>query len=330
VTAQTQATREAPQLQADVHRLRQQLRELQQFRNHALRQRRRRLLSIGLTVSVIIHIALLTYFALQYRAGAAQDRPDGDAYEFALIFDEELVTDEPVTDDLALDDALELSDAVLDDAELTLDAVDMSADLAASGSADLPSLGGAGDGDGGLGGLGGGGGTTYFGIAARGNRIAYIVDRSGSMGVRNRMQIATRELIRSIESLPDYAYFNIVMFSSGALVEPPMQRGWTQARRSSVYQHVRWLQDVAPGGGTVPAPAFHKVMAMNPRPDVIYFMTDGIIVGFTAEEVARLNSQGKRVIIHTIAFGDQGSEDLLRRIARDSGGQYRFVPDGGP
>jgi hypothetical protein len=148
------------------------------------------------------------------------------------------------------------------------------------------------------------------------------------MGVRNRMQIATRELIRSIESLPDYTYFNIVMFSSGPLVEPPMQRGWTQARRSNVSQNVRWLQSVSPGGGTVPAPAFHKVFDMNPRPDVIYFMTDGIIVGFTAEEVDRLNSKGKRVVINTIAFGDQGSEELLRRIARDSGGQYRYVPDG--
>lgn len=324
---QPHASRETADLQTEIHRLRSQLRDLQHFRDRALRRRRRRILSVGLTLSVILHVGLLVYFGLQQRAGAGDGGPERDSYEFALVFDEQLTDEDELTDELTVDEALDVSEIALDDAQLSLDAVDITADLA-GGVGELPSLGGAGDG-GGDGGLGGGGGTSYFGITAQGNRIAYIVDRSGSMGVRNRMEIATRELIRSIESLPDYAHFHIVMFSSGPLVEPPMQRGWTQARRANVNQHIRWLEDQTPGGGTVPAPAFDQVMNLNPRPDVIYFMTDGIIVGFTAEEIKQLNSRGKRVIINTIAFGDQGSEDLLREIARDSNGQYRYVSDGG-
>jgi len=329
VTEQTPAIRDTIRLHEDVDRLRRQLRDLKQLRDQAVRKRRRRLFSIGLALSIIVHIALLTYFGLLYRAGAGEQGEDGEQYEFALVFNEELTADEPQSDELAIDDALDVADVTPDDLDLTLDPVDPISELTAGGVGDLPALGGSGGGEEGLSGLGGSGGTSYFGIAATGQRFAYIIDRSGSMGVRNRMEIAMQELIRSIESLPDYAYFSIRMFSSGPLLEPPMQRGWTQARRSAVNQHVRWLEQVSPGGGTDPAPAFHQVFDMNPRPDVIFFMTDGIIVGFPAEEVAQLNSRGKRVVVNTIAFGDQGSEDLLRRIARESGGQYRYVPDRG-
>jgi hypothetical protein len=33
----------------------------------------------------------------------------------------------------------------------------------------------------------------------------------------------------------------------------------------------------------------------------------------------------REVPIHTIAFVDRGTEVLMRTIARDSGGEYRFV-----
>ena len=128
-----------------------------------------------------------------------------------------------------------------------------------------------------------------------------------------------------MQSLPDFAYFHVVFFST-SLLSPDSPDGWLRAKPSIVQQFVHWLdRNVLPAGGTQPGPAFQEVFALPVRPDVIFFMTDGEIVGYTAEDVAALNNRGKKVIINTIAFGDPTSQDLLKQIARQSGGVYRFV-----
>jgi uncharacterized protein YegL len=60
---------------------------------------------------------------------------------------------------------------------------------------------------------------------------------------------------------------------------------------------------------------------------VVFFLTDGEIpqADETLARVTQLNSRGRRVVINTIAFGDPASQELLREIARQSGGIYRFV-----
>jgi hypothetical protein len=97
--------------------------------------------------------------------------------------------------------------------------------------------------------------------------------------------------------------------------------------------------------------AFQRAMSLNPKPDVIFFMTDGIIPTNVPEKVASLNTGPQKVQINTILFGgevgtsfrpgvrmspalkkrfeemkEQG-EKMLRQLATDSGGNYRFVSD---
>ena len=74
-------------------------------------------------------------------------------------------------------------------------------------------------------------------------------------------------------------------------------------------------------------PAFDQVFSLKERPDVIFFLTDGEIprAEETLATVTMLNARGRRVVINTIAFGDPASQELLREIARRSGGIYRFV-----
>jgi hypothetical protein len=87
-------------------------------------------------------------------------------------------------------------------------------------------------------------------------------------------------------------------------------------------------------GGTEPGGAFVLAFQLNPPPDVIFFLTDGEIPERTADEVLGLNSQQKRkVVVHTVAFSADASQDQMRRIARESEGTFRFVPvsnAGGP
>jgi len=317
------------QLRDEVAQLQVTVRELQEQRDRAIRRRRRTLLLVGGSLSLLVHLALLVYLGSIYRrpAGGAGFQPV--SYEFAILSQDELTQ----LDELHYDDLL--AEATPKSEELPRDhpaaevaaVVPQALDLLGSGA--VPTLGGSGDGSGGEPGLGGGGaGTSFFGLSSKGTRFAYIVDRSGSMGQSRKLRVAMRELARSIERLPDYAYFYVVLFSADLRI-PPMQRGWTRARKTTARHLIRWLNQVDPGGGTHPGPAFDQVFSLDVRPDVIFFLTDGEITGFTAGEVAAYNARGKRVIINTIAFGDPASQELLRQIAGQSGGAYRFVPTEG-
>ncbi|TVQ53289.1 MAG: hypothetical protein EA377_08360 [Phycisphaerales bacterium] len=316
------------ELRKQVQLLRQTVHRLTVEREMRSRKRRRRLLATGLAVSVFFHLALLVYFAMMSRAGDGPGGPAADEYQFALVFDETLTTaDTSGLDELDLDPSEELLSELTDASDDALADAPAAADLSAEGVGAIETLGGAGDGSAG-GTLAGGAGTSYFGIEAEGSRFLYIVDRSGSMMFAQRMEIAMRELRESVESLPDYTSFQVIFFSSN-LLEPDFQRGWARATAANIRRYLSWFDRVDPGGGTIPRPAFLLAFEMRPRPDVIFFMTDGIIPDLSAEEINDINQRGDRVVIHTIAFGDQGSEELLRRIARDSGGQYRYIPDGG-
>jgi hypothetical protein len=201
----------------------------------------------------------------------------------------------------------------------------VSLDVSPGGS--VPALGGsgAGDGSGGSSILGGGGaGTSFFGVSSRGTRFAWVVDVSGSMGEGNKLETCLRELARSVQDLPDYASFFVVLYSSNP---QPFHTEWTRARANAISTLVRWLKDANPGGGTRPSPAFELVMELRDRPDVIFFLTDGLIPRETPEHVAELNRSGRRVTINTIAFGDAAGQELLKAIAQASGGVYRFVPN---
>ncbi len=291
----------------------------------------RQLLIIGVGISILCHLCLMYYLSSVYRFRPAGPGPQPVSYEFAILQEEELTEFESIElDDLIPEAVSEAHDLPTEDPAAELDPVTPAAELEIASSGSLPTFGGSGGGTG-AGGLGGGGaGASFFGVSSRGMRFAYIVDHSGSMGQDRKMAIAMHELARSIDGLPDYASFFVVLFSSGC-VEPPMQEGWMRARKSTVNSLIRWLNRVDPTGGTQPECALLEVFSLTTRPDVIFFLTDGEIPGGdeTADLILELNRGGGRVIINTIAFGDARSQGLLRRIARESGGVYRFVATGG-
>ena len=86
----------------------------------------------------------------------------------------------------------------------------------------------------------------------------------------------------------------------------------------------RWISRVQPDGGTHPLPAL--LFALSLEPDAIYFLSDGQFDPVTIHEVRNRNRpRTRRIPIHTIAFMDRFTERLMRAIARNSGGEYRFV-----
>src|SRR5262249_14595168 len=100
----------------------------------------------------------------------------------------------------------------------------------------------------------------------------------------------------------------------------PMPRGdtWVEGGRD-IGDIIDWVKTVRPGGGTVPLPSFQKAFSLDPPPDVIFFMTDGIFVD-TSARIAELNGRlPKKAAIHTILFENSPSARMggaLGRAAR--------------
>jgi hypothetical protein len=85
----------------------------------------------------------------------------------------------------------------------------------------------------------------------------------------------------------------------------------------------RWIELVEPGGGTNPLPALLAALAL--KPDTIFFLSDGLFDSNTISQVRTINRRRGRVPIHSIAFVSRENLALMRAIARDSGGEFRFV-----
>ena len=311
-----------------VSQLQEAVRRLTEERDRLIRRRRRNLLIVGVSVSLLAHVVLMVYLSYIHRAVPSGEFARPVSLQFAVIHDQEL-TQIPDIDSQELEPEIpwDHEDLTANDPAANLDPEMPAASLEISDAGSVPALGGAGTGAGGETTLGGGGaGTSFFGVSSRGTRFAYIVDVSGSMSHKRKFEVCMVELAQSIQTLPDYASFFVVLYSSGA---HPFDSDWTRARPTAVSNLIRWLNGVDPGGGTQPGNAFLEVFSLRHRADVIFFLTDGLIPQDTPEVVVTLNRRGKRVVINTIAFGDGQSQKMLREIATKSGGVYRHVSSDG-
>ena len=300
-----------------------------QFRVEETTRYRRRVLSlifVGLLISILVHINIGFLLSLFLRGGEGTTAPGAITnIEFAIL-DSETLTELPTTDINLTQEVAETqaTSESLDATKATLDADDSPTKLQTSTRSMTPSLSGMGAGMGGSGGAG----TSFFGISSKGTRFCYIVDVSGSMQQGERLPSAIAELTRSLKKLPDFARFNVLFYSSD-VQEPSTQRGWNTARASTVRRMVKEFQSIQARGGTIPKPAFEKAFQLKPLPEVIFFMTDGEISGFTVADLQALIPKKTRVTVNTIAFGANSSQQILRDIAKVTGGQFNFVQTGG-
>lgn len=285
----------------------------------------RRAPALGIVASIIVHMLflILAAFILLDRPGGGG--AGGDEIELAIVTDAELtqMQSDALQESLPEIDAAsstELVDATLFDSPIS----EISLETSVS---DMTGMDGAGKslGEGmDMGGGAGGGAASFFGVEARGSRFAYIVDISGSM-TGPKIETLRRELTGSLESLNEHASFFVVLYSH----EPRIiggKRQWERAIRRAKDFAQRDISAIAAGGATNPLPAFEIVFDIRPRPDAIYFMTDGQFPDLVAQEVARMNSSWiEPTPVHTISFVSREAEEQLRRIANSSGGTYTHV-----
>ncbi len=190
-------------------------------------------------------------------------------------------------------------------------------------------------------GAGSGDGASFFGLEAQGRRFAYIVDISGSMdaltgeGVYTRWELTRSELMRSIEGLNEHAEFYIVLYSSNAMAL--FGNGeWTMPTPGNLSLTATTLLSFEPHGGTVPLPAFEMVFKLDPMPDAVYFMTDGLFDTGVPDQIRQLNRR-ELTPVHCVLFGELADErearaavNMLSGIARYSGGKFTHIKEARP
>ncbi len=294
---------------------------LREARRRRTRRRRVVLVSLAVAVSLAVNLALiLSLRGLWLEEGDGAE--PGTAREVAFVPEiPEAVLEVPPTTVVVPTAKLPSPGPISDDplpaasevSEVPLEVAAESLGPALAG----PSLDSAGT-----------GGTTFFGVTARGRRIGYVVDVSASMESGGRIWLALGELKRSLAGLPDFAWFYVTLFSNELLV-PPFQRSWQRAVPTELTRMDRWIDSVSTRGGTRPGPAFERLFSLDPKPDAIFFLTDGEVPADTPALVRRLNDRIRPTVINTVAFGSEAGRAALEEMARDSDGVFRFVPTGG-
>jgi len=162
----------------------------------------------------------------------------------------------------------------------------------------------------------------FFGIpirAARGGKIVYVVDRSGSMS--DSLEFVKYELKRSIGELSEIREFHVIFYSSGPPIEMPSRR-LVNATARNKQMAFEFIDGVIAQGETDPSKALD--LAFGCKPELIYLLTDGEFDRAIIDQVKRLNVGGQ-VAVHTIGFLYKTGEAVMRQIADDNHGKYNFV-----
>lgn len=292
----------------------------------------RRASVIGVCATLLVHLAiwLIAMFITVDRTAAANSAGEEGVFDLAFMTDASLselqdasvMLEDPAVPEVPLEDVV--STDLLNAPEPTSSTAplpDISPSDLVSGGGDIGS--GIGDEAGGA----GAGGASFFGVEAKGRRFVYIVDVSGSMAYEGRLEALKANLAKSVDGLLESSEFVIFAFSDGAF--PVGGRAeWMRATGREKERFRGSIASLRAMGATEPAPAFMMTFELRPRPDAIYFMTDG---EFAPDVVTLVNSTNKnKVPIHCISLVNANAAGLLRQIADASGGTYTHIPGRGP
>lgn len=163
--------------------------------------------------------------------------------------------------------------------------------------------------------------TRFFASGGNAYSVVYLVDRSGSM--IDTIEPLKREIKRSLGELQPMQKFHVIFFSSGEPAEGPA-KGLIWATDRNKKQNYDFIDTVEARGQTDPRWAMQRALAL--KPDLVYLLTDGVFSSDIAEKIIEWAKLHK-VKVNTIAYVMESGGSVLRRIAEETGGVYRFVSE---
>ncbi len=169
---------------------------------------------------------------------------------------------------------------------------------------------------------------TFFGLQAYGTKHVFVLDSSGSMGVRmgagSRFDKQKGEVIRTLRAFKPEVKYAVIFYDRIAHFEGSLNL--KPATQDNIDQTVEWINAHRLG---VP----NRVMeGMRPATSLechtIYLLSDGMSDLNAAQvrhEIRAMNVDGK-IHINTIGLQDSFGRSLMEQIATDNGGQFKFIP----
>lgn len=163
-------------------------------------------------------------------------------------------------------------------------------------------------------------------IDLEGDALVYVVDRSGSMRLDERLEKAKRELSRSVEGLADNMRFEMYKFST--LVYPCFGGNLMPADDGNKAVAQGWIKGLVASGGTLTGEAM-SVALLAHRDCLNYvLLSDGAPSTGTqkAQDMIKDNNR-QGAVIDTFGIAAYGAfRAFLQAVARESGGSYVDVP----
>ena len=166
-------------------------------------------------------------------------------------------------------------------------------------------------------------GVGFFGIEEKAESYVFIVDCSGSMSGA-RIARAKQELNNVLSQLDASQRYLVIFYNHNTY--PLNGRSKRLALLPASRTHLGFtryqIAQVRSFGGTLPQTAV--TMALSLKPEVIFLLTDGEIPPITQQVALQQNKS--QTIIHTLAFQSRLGELILKTIANDHNGRYRYIP----
>jgi hypothetical protein len=223
--------------------------------------------------------------------------------------------------------------------------------------------GGWGDGDG----FGSGGGGNFFGQNVAAERIVYVIDYSSSMKSNGREPLMREEMKNSLNSLVPGTQFQIIFFSGPAWVAGNEVKhsgdkrsatvidgakkyewtgqgagGWKPKGKSQVPEWLastdkqlkesqKIVKESKLSFGTSWEGPLNMALSMDPLPQAIFFMTDGVS-GNDSDEIAKqiaAKAKSKDITINTVSLMEPKAQEAMATMAKRTGGQFTIVHQGG-
>ena len=169
----------------------------------------------------------------------------------------------------------------------------------------------------------------FYGVPVDSERVAMVLDQSGSMGTSERggaptdFDRAVKETLKVAARMRDGALFNVILFGSEVHPWAKTLIRLTKQSRADLGKH---LSAQKPTGGTNLYDALEFAIKM-PGVDSIFLLSDGFPSDGKFQdrrnilrEIGKLNKR-RRIQIHCVALGWDST--LLKELAAQTGGTYR-------
>ena len=189
----------------------------------------------------------------------------------------------------------------------------------------------------------------FLGTKAKGNRFVFIIDYSASMKA-DQLKVMKQELTKTLSTFTGSVQVSLIFFSGPAFLagedpkkaaenwespgrdahnflpkkgwKPPVPK-WIACTSATKAKLTKYIYDTPVSFGTDWRNPFRMAYSMNPRPQVIFFMTDGATRN--PQETVDMVKKNRTIQVNPIAFGipNEKAEAPMQEMAKMTKGTFK-------